>query len=70
MAENSLRESMKISQKLLDEIGKALAEFDNLKKSPELEGLEHFTLSLEDRLQRALAQIQRTSLKVCSSISL
>lgn len=55
---------MKMSQKLLDEIDKALAEVDNRKKSPELEELEHFALSLEDRLQRALAQIQHTSLKV------
>lgn len=55
---------MEISQKLLDQIGKALAEVSNRKKSPELQELEHFALSLEDHLQRALAQIQHTSLKV------
>ncbi|EJW75339.1 hypothetical protein WUBG_13754, partial [Wuchereria bancrofti] len=62
-AESSLEENIKISQKLLDELGKALAEVDNREKSPELEELEHFAFSLEDRLQRALAQIQHTSLK-------
>ncbi|VDO20139.1 unnamed protein product [Brugia timori] len=62
-AESSLEENMRISQKLLDEIGKALAEIDNREKSPELEELEHFAFSLEDRLQRVLAQIQHTSLK-------
>ncbi|EFO24688.2 utrophin [Loa loa] len=62
-AKISLEENMEISQKLLDEIGKTLTEVDNRKKSPELEELEHFALSLEDRLQRALAQIQHTSLK-------
>uniref|UniRef100_A0A0R3S4A6 Spectrin repeat-containing domain protein n=1 Tax=Elaeophora elaphi TaxID=1147741 RepID=A0A0R3S4A6_9BILA len=62
-AENSLEESMEMSRKLLDEIDKALAEIDNRKKSPELEELERFALSLEDHLQRALAQIQHTSLK-------
>lgn len=55
---------MEISQKLLNEIDKALAEIDNRKKSPEMEELEHSALSLEDHLQRALAQIQHTSLKV------
>ncbi|KAM3720398.1 Dystrophin-1 [Dirofilaria immitis] len=62
-AENSLEKNMKISHKLLDEIDKALVEIDNRNKSPELEELEYLALSLEDRLQRALAQIQHTSLK-------
>ncbi|VDM94680.1 unnamed protein product [Onchocerca ochengi] len=54
---------MEISHKLLDEIEKVLAEVNNRNKSPELEELKHLALSLEDRLQRALAQIQHTSLK-------
>ncbi|KAL3998482.1 EF hand family protein [Acanthocheilonema viteae] len=62
-AENSLEKNMEISQKLLDEIDKALIEIDNRKKSPELEEMERVALSLEDHLQRALAQIQHTSLK-------
>uniref|UniRef100_A0A915Q5I9 RNA helicase n=1 Tax=Setaria digitata TaxID=48799 RepID=A0A915Q5I9_9BILA len=58
-----LEENMKISHKLLDEIDKTLTEVDSRNKSPELEELEILALSLEDRLQRALAQIQHTSLK-------
>ncbi|VDK42470.1 unnamed protein product [Gongylonema pulchrum] len=53
---------MKQSHELLDELEKVLAEVDARDRSPELEELESIALSLEDRLQRALAQIQHTSL--------
>ncbi|VDM97496.1 unnamed protein product [Thelazia callipaeda] len=62
-ARSSFEENMKISAELLIEMEKALAALNERKKSPELEELQSLTISIEDRLQRALAQIQYTSLK-------
>ncbi|VDN34647.1 unnamed protein product [Gongylonema pulchrum] len=63
-ARENLEENMKMSHELLNELEKVLAEVDARDRSPELEELESIALSLEDRLQRALAQIQHTSLTV------
>lgn len=59
----SLEANMKVSDDLLYGIDALLADVDGRNKSPDLEELESLAVSLEDRLQRALAQIQLTSLK-------
>ena len=55
---------MKTSDDLLHKISVVLADVEGRNRSPDLEELESMAVVLDDRLQRAYAQIQHTALKV------
>uniref|UniRef100_A0A914S4T2 Uncharacterized protein n=1 Tax=Parascaris equorum TaxID=6256 RepID=A0A914S4T2_PAREQ len=61
----SLEANLNASDELVKALDTMLSDVDGRNKSPDIDELESLSLSFEDSLQRALAQIQHTSLKVC-----
>uniref|UniRef100_F1KPP3 Dystrophin-1 n=1 Tax=Ascaris suum TaxID=6253 RepID=F1KPP3_ASCSU len=59
----SLEANLNASDELVKALDTMLSDVDGRNKSPDVDELESLSLSFEDSLQRALAQIQHTSLK-------
>uniref|UniRef100_A0A915ACG1 Dystrophin n=1 Tax=Parascaris univalens TaxID=6257 RepID=A0A915ACG1_PARUN len=59
----SLEANLNASDELVKALDTMLSDVDGRNKSPDIDELESLSLSFEDSLQRALAQIQHTSLK-------
>lgn len=64
----SLEANLNASDELVKALDTMLSDVDGRNKSPDVDELESLSLSFEDSLQRALAQIQHTSLKVFIAI--